>query len=103
MWSDWVDGVKLFVWTGLVLVLGATVGLIGSGVIDLGDTFSFRKGAGDRSPGLVGGRDTSLSREVDGSGGNRARRADGAENGDFADVARVVGPAVVSIEVRRRF
>ena len=102
MWSDWVDGVKLFVWTGLVLVLGATVGLIGSGVIDLGDTFSFRKGAGDRSPGLVGGRDTASSREVDGSG-NRARRADGAENGDFADVARVVGPAVVSIEVRRRF
>ncbi|MEZ4648114.1 MAG: trypsin-like peptidase domain-containing protein [Candidatus Eisenbacteria bacterium] len=105
MWSDWVDGVKLFVWTALVLVLGATVGLIGSGVIDLGETFSRRGGGRVQDSGVIRESDggSRSGRGLERLGIGRNADDESARGGAFADVARVVGPAVVSIEVRRRF
>lgn len=103
MWSDWLEGIKLFLWTALVLVLGAVVGLIGSGVIDLGRPTSPSGPAGVSSPerGTETGR--SLSVPETGRGTSPAPGDLGEPAGDFTEVARLVGPAVVSIEVRRRF
>jgi len=109
MWSDWLDGIKLFVWTALVLVLGATVGLVGSGAIDFGwSPAGGREAPGDaRQPmaetrGLSSGDgERPLGQRIGDSSG---RGSEGLGRlGDFSGVARAVGPGVVSIEVRRRF
>ena len=94
MWSDWLDGIKLFIWTALVLVLGATVGLVGSGAIDFGRL----------SPGDAGSERESFRGDSGDANDVFARRGEGGIlGGGFSGVALAVGPGVVSIEVRRRF